>query len=115
MPEAYNITVNMQNPMVAKIFKDEKAAVKPQGELPAEASKDASEDDKKKAREARQAVIDAHKADVEAFAGKNDMLKQLIDIALLGNGMLKGKALGDFLARSQKVLSDAYLKKSKKS
>ena len=28
----------------------------------------------------------------------------------LANGMLKGKALADFIARSQKVVSDAYLK-----
>ena len=32
------------------------------------------------------------------------------DLALLANGMLKGKALSEFIARSRKVVSDAYLK-----
>jgi molecular chaperone HtpG len=112
MPEAYNIIVNMENPMVAKIFSGEKESVKPQGELPPEAAKEASEEEKRKASEARQAVIDAHKGEVEAYAKSNEMLRQLADIALLGKGLLKGKALSDFIARSQKVVSDAYMKAS---
>ncbi|MGM9736335.1 MAG: hypothetical protein ACI3ZL_07975 [Candidatus Cryptobacteroides sp.] len=31
-------------------------------------------------------------------------------LALLANGMLKGKALSDFISRSAKVVEDAYLK-----
>ena len=110
MPESYNITVNMENPLVAKIWAAKLADVKPQGELPAEAPSDASEQEKTKAREAREAVRKAHRADVEAFAAGNEMLHQIVDLALLANGMLKGKALSDFIARSQKVVSDAYLK-----
>ena len=111
MPASYNITVNMENPLVAQVIAAEKAEVKPQGELPAEAPKDASEEEKQKAREARTAVIDAHRDDVQAFARGNEALKQLTDLALLANGMLKGKALADFIARSRKVVSDAFLKK----
>ena len=110
MPESYNITVNMENPLVAKIWEAKLADVKPQGELPPEAGKDASEEEKTKAREAREEVRKAHKADVEAFAAGNEILHQIVDLALLGNGMLKGKALADFIARSQKVVNDAYLK-----
>ncbi len=110
MPESYNITVNMENPLVAKIWEAKLAEVKPQGELPPEAGKDASEEEKTKAREAREEVRKAHKADVEAFAAGNEILHQIVDLALLGNGMLKGKALADFIARSQKVVNDAYLK-----
>jgi molecular chaperone HtpG len=110
MPESYNITVNMENPLVAKIWDAKQADVKPQGELPAEAPSDASEEEKTKAREAREAVRKAHRADVEAFAAGNEILHQIVDLALLGNGMLKGKALSEFIARSQKVVSDAYLK-----
>ena len=51
-----------------------------------------------------------HKEDLEAFACNNDMLKQITDLALLANGMLKGKDLSDFIARSAKVVEDAYLK-----
>ena len=110
IPESYNITVNMENPLVAKIWEAKLADVKPQGELPPEAGKDASEEEKTKAREAREEVRKAHKADVEAFAAGNEILHQIVDLALLGNGMLKGKALADFIARSQKVVNDAYLK-----
>ncbi len=111
LPESYNIAVNMQNPLVAKIFETQKAEVAPMGELPAEAASDAPEAEKQKANEARQAVRDSHRVDVEAFAKENEILKQITDLALLANGMLKGKALSDFIARSRKVVSDAYLEK----
>jgi molecular chaperone HtpG len=39
-----------------------------------------------------------------------DLLRQVTDLALLSNGMLKGKDLSDFIARSAKVVEDAYLK-----
>jgi len=41
--------------------------------------------------------------------GSQDLLKQITDLALLANGMLKGKDLSDFIARSAKVVEDAYL------
>ena len=110
MPESYNITVNMENPLVARIWEGKLSDVPPQGELPAEAPADAPEEEKNKAREAREAVRKAHREQVESFARGNEILHQLVDLALLSNGMLKGKALSDFVARSQKVVSDAYLK-----
>ena len=104
LPESYNITVNMQHPVVAKIWADKLSEVKPQAELPAEAPESASEEEKTKAREAREAVRKAHKADVEAFASGNEPLHQIVDLALLANGMLKGKALADFITRSYSLL-----------
>ncbi len=89
MPQSYNITVNMENPLVAKIWASKKADVKPQGELPAEAPESAPEEEKTKAR---------------AFAKENELLHQIADLALLSNGMLKGKALSDFIARSFSLL-----------
>ena len=71
MPQAYNIIVNMENPLIRKVW-------------------------------------EAHKADggsVEDFAKGNELLRQLTDLALLGNGMLKGKALSDFITRSQSLLN----------
>ena len=50
-----------------------------------------------------------HKDALEAFALDNEILKQITDLALLANGMLKGKDLSDFIARSAKVVEDAYL------
>ena len=78
MPPMYNITVNMENPLVERI-------IAAKGEI-----KD--------------------KAELEAFASGNEILKQVTDLALLANGMLKGKDLSDFIARSAKVVEDAYLK-----
>ena len=79
MPTMYNITVNMENPLISKIME-----VKP--------------------------AAGTEKAELEAFAGDNEILKQITDLALLANGMLKGKDLSDFIARSAKVVEDAYLK-----
>ena len=47
---------------------------------------------------------------VDEYAAGNDILKQVIDLALLSNGLLKGKALSDFIARSEKVIADACRK-----
>ena len=110
MPESYNITVNMDNPLVEKVLAAKQAEVAPQGELPAEAPKDASDAEKEEARKAREAVRSAHRADVEAFAKGNEILHQITDLALLANGLLTGKALSDFISRSRKVVEDAYLK-----
>lgn len=110
LPPSYNITVNMENPIIDKIVSSKKEEVAPMGELPAEAAKEASDEEKNAANEARQAVLDAHKADVEKFAKENEILKQVTDLALLANGMLKGKELADFISRSAKVIGDAYLK-----
>ena len=73
MPESYNIIVNMQNPLVARIWDGKKEAA------------------------------DTAAAD---FAGGSELLHQVVDLALLGNGMLKGKALADFIARSEKLLGE---------
>ena len=83
MPESYNITVNQENPLVAKIV-----GAKPVGDVKS----------------------DEHKAELKTYADGCEMLHQIVDLALLANGMLKGKALSDFIARSQKVVNDAYLK-----
>ena len=76
MPPMYNITVNMENPLISRIME----------------------------------AKGAHEGDLEAFAADNQMLRQVTDLALLANGMLKGKDLSDFSARSAKVVEDAYLK-----
>ena len=109
MPASYTITVNMQNPLVVKIMEAEAAAVKPE-EPVADAPADATEEQKKTVREAKDAAADAHRKEIEAFANGNEILKQITDLALLANGMLKGKALSDFISRSGRVVADAYLK-----
>ena len=41
---------------------------------------------------------------VKALTADNTLLKQVTDLALLSNGMLKGKALSDFIKRSEELL-----------
>lgn len=110
IPESFNITVNLENPVMAGIVTDAKSKITPMQELPAEPGKDASEDEKKRINDERQAIKDAHQAVVDEYAAGNDILKQVIDLALLSNGLLKGKALSDFIARSEKVIAEAARK-----
>ena len=109
MPAMYNITVNMENPLVARILAAKSTDGAPAQIIP-DAAEDASDDVKRTVTEAKETAAAAHKADLEAFAGDNEILKQITDLALLANGMLKGKDLSDFIARSAKVVEDAYLK-----
>ena len=109
MPQMYNIVVNMENPLVEKILSAKAAEVAPAQIVP-DAADDASDDVKRTVTEAKEMAAASHKADVEAFAGNNEILRQVTDLALLANGMLKGKDLSDFIARSAKVVEDAYLK-----
>lgn len=110
MPESFNITVNLENPVMAGIVTEAKSKITPMQELPAEPGKDASEDEKKRINDERQAIKDAHQAVVDEYAAGNDILKQVIDLALLSNGLLKGKALSDFIARNEKVIAEAARK-----
>ena len=110
IPKSFNITVNLENPVMAGIVTDAKSKITPMQELPAEPGKDASEDEKKRINDERQSIKDAHQAVVDEYASGNDILKQVIDLALLSNGLLKGKALSDFIARSEKVIAEAARK-----
>ena len=84
MPQSYNIKVNMENPLARKIWEArEKVVDKPAGT-------DA---------EGKETKEESH-----SVTGETDLLRQVVDLALLGNGMLKGKALSDFIARSEKLL-----------
>jgi len=68
MPQSYDIKVNMQNPLIARIWADRE--------------------------------------------GQGELLKQVIDLALLSNGMLKGKSLSDFIQRSSDMLVDNFVNKN---
>ena len=62
-----------------------------------------TQDDKDMKAETEKAVDEQkHKKEelLNGFAAKNDIIHQLIDLALLQNGMLKGEALDKFLKRS---------------
>ena len=112
MPESYNITVNMQNPLILKVMgaKAEAFAGKTVDDPVKDLPKDATEEQKKEAQSKKDAALEERRGELREFARKDEILKQITDLALLANGMLKGKDLSDFIARSRQVVADAYLK-----
>ena len=56
-------------------------------------------------KEARESELEKQKTDIYSqFAAEEPKVRQLIDLALLANGMLKGEALSEFVKRSVNLL-----------
>ena len=122
MPDMFNVVVNTDNKLVKNVLEDSEATCaadltpleltlsdlekrheelhkaqegKKDDEIPT-ADKDALEEVEKKMSEER-AKKDSILSD---YAGKNSIIHQLVDLALLQNNMLKGEALSKFIKRS---------------
>ena len=126
MPDSYNIVLNTDHKLVKKILDDEKTnteeALKPiLSELKGlnarlqvlnqEQSKkkyDELTQEEKDDKANTQKAIDEQKQKRDAliadYAKDNNIVHQLIDLALLQNGMLKGEALARFLRRSVEMI-----------
>ena len=122
MPTSMNMVLNSDHPLVSRILDDAKAALteplKPiESELKGLEARLAAlnqQTEKKKPEEITQEqkddkantqkAIDEQKEKksklINDYAAKNDVVHQLIDLALLQNGLLKGAALDTFLQRS---------------
>ena len=62
---------------------------------------------KAKAADAEKSVADARAkmdAAIDAYASKEPKISQLVDLALLANGLLKGESLSAFIARSLSLM-----------
>lgn len=126
MPDSYNVVINSNHPLILRVTesmekKTGNALQKIDEKIkPIEANKkeiDTANKDKKE-EEISQAdkdrVEDLNKKIGELnekrekllieFGGKNKLVKQLIDIALLSNDMLKGEELNKFVKRSIELL-----------
>lgn len=80
MPESYNVVINGNSPLIADIL----------GEVEPMVNSDMNDDQRKEAL---------------ARAGEgNHKVHQLIDLALLGGGMLRGEALTKFIQRSIELI-----------
>lgn len=126
MPETVNLVVNVSHPLVRTVidqkdkslndkmaeFKSQleplktkldelkKATEKKKDEDISQAEKDEMEDLTKKVEE-----IEGSKAEVlKSFGKDNKLVKQLIDLALLANNMLKGEELSKFVKRSVELI-----------
>jgi molecular chaperone HtpG len=122
MPDSFNIVLNANHPLVKKVLADSEAAtaeaLKPiEAELKGQEARlaairqqqdkkkydELTQEDKDQKAEAEKAVQeqkDKKQAVIADYAKDNSIVHQLIDLALLQNGMLKGEALDRFLKRS---------------
>lgn len=123
LPDSYNLVVNTENPIVERIKKGAMDAVSAEVEPIANEidmnNKKASDirsaaKDGKLSAEEQQQVNDLEKAVEEArkreeaivakYAAEQPEVKQIIDLALLGNGLLKGAQLSEFIQRSLSLM-----------
>ena len=122
LPDSYNLVVNTEHPLVAgirdKATEALEATVKPLADKieadNAEISKlreahkagsDAESD--QKVKDLEKEVADSRGQQEKAisdYASGQPLVKQLIDLALLANGLLKGKDLSAFISRSVSLL-----------
>ena len=126
MPESFNVVLNADHPLVKRVLSEEGAAL--EGELASLRSELKAQTEAvetaRKAQEGKQEeeisaadkeALDtlAHKqaelegkitAELKAYGAGNDLVGQLIDLALLGSGLLTGEALAKFIQRSQSLL-----------
>ena len=123
LPDSYNVVVNIEHPIVRSVADDAESALKDRIE-PLEASlNNANEQITKtrgeikdgKATDEQQSQLDSLEEEVRKNRREQDNLireyaagvpvvKQLVDLALLGNGLLRGRELSEFIKRSVSLL-----------
>ena len=126
MPDAYNLVLNSDHPLVKKVLSEQtektgKALQPILAEIKGQEARLAilrQEQDKKKPEEVTQeekddlantqkAINDQQQKKQQVIADSakdNQIVHQLIDLALLQNGMLRGEALDKFLRRSVELI-----------
>ena len=91
MPDQYNLVINTAHPLIQELVGKQKSE-----EVQEEVEKKGEGD----APSTKETVIKT----VYTLDGEDDRIKQLIDIALLASGQLKGEALAKFVNRSVELL-----------
>ncbi len=123
LPDNYNMIVNTSQPVIARILEDaQKALDEKVGPLRATVNsdnekltalraeiKDNKPTDEQTAQEKELlAAVDKARKEQETiitdYAATQPVIKQVIDIALLGNGLLQGRDLSEFIKRSIALL-----------
>lgn len=122
MPDAFNLVLNSDHPLIKQVLEDGKTACAAElqpvvselkglearlaalhqsqnGKKPEEISQE-EKDDLKKTEQSIEEQSTKKNGIIAAYAAGNKVVHQLIDLALLQNGMLKGAALDSFLKRS---------------
>ena len=126
MPDSFGVVLNSDNDLIARVLKETEGACaeklspidseirglearKAALEQAQKDKKDADipqeeKDDLKNTNDSISAQKDARKKVLAEYATGNDLVHQLIDLALLQNGMLRGEALDKFLSRSLSMI-----------
>lgn len=126
LPDSYNLIVNTDHPLSQKVIADTESACKSEltpilDELKTvneeierlqEAKKDKKDDeipvaDKEALKHAEEKAkeLRAKESDIlKTYADRTPLVRQLVDLALLSNNMLKGEALSKFIKRSVEML-----------
>jgi molecular chaperone HtpG len=122
MPDSMNLVLNSDHPLVKHVLNDVQTSLSEQlkpieaeikglearlaalnqqteGKKSDEVTQE-QKDDKFNTQKAIDEQKDKKQSMLSGFASKNDVVHQLIDLALLQNGLLRGEALDRFLARS---------------
>ena len=123
MPDSYTVVVNTDSPLIVKVRDAADAAigaeVKPLVDKidadnseasairAAAGDKPLDAEGSQKVKDLEKAVSEAREAEnkaIDAYGAKAPEVAQLVDLALLGNGLLRGAHLSDFIARSLKMM-----------
>ncbi len=126
LPDSYNIIINNNHPLIKKILEDKSGSLsekieelktsmaEPKGKLESineqiKGKKDEEIDtlikeEKTTAEKEIESITQARQSLIKEFANSNDLIKQVCDLALLSNGMLKGEALSNFIKRSLSLI-----------
>jgi molecular chaperone HtpG len=97
MPDQYNLVVNTAHPLIQELVNketSEQVEEKPTPDPSLKGGENGSEEPK------NETIIKT----VYKLEGEDEKIKQLIDIALLASGQLKGEALAKFVNRSVELL-----------
>ncbi len=127
MPESLNLVVNPGHPLVKKVFEErdarlgkelarlkEEISAKKAEKSSLEKAKEGKKDDeipqadKEKLEELKKTIDqlkEEQKSKLESFGKESKLTKQLVDLALLANGMLKGEDLDKFVKRSVELIN----------
>lgn len=126
MPDSYVLVINSDHPVIKKVIEEEESknatALKPilselkgcqarlaaihqeQSKKKAEEITEAEKDDLKNTEKAVNDQREKRNKILDDYAAGNAVVHQLIDLSLLQNGMLKGKALDQFMKRSVEMI-----------
>ncbi|MCQ2340023.1 MAG: molecular chaperone HtpG [Paludibacteraceae bacterium] len=96
MPDQYNLVINTAHPLIKELMDKMTSET-----VMEEVKKDASEHSDKENVNEKQEMVEKT---VWTLKDQDERLKQLLDIALLASGQLKGEALANFVNRSVSLL-----------